>query len=564
MRTGLATGAILCLLATAVMAPRLVSPQFGLLDDGLTVAAARGVMKNWSIVFQLGGETGRFTPAYWLAYASLYAVGDMNPFLWFLANCLLLVGITAGLVRLVRLRGGSSVECWTAGILFVLAGPVVENVYTLSKAESIQLAWIVVSLLLIELHVRVESSWPKGLLVLGTSTALLLSALTKETSLVLTLISIGWFLSAWYWAHSTSNMIGLEGRRWFLYATVISTGIYFGLRSNYMPLSPLEGTYASLYRLEYQRVLLSLSRWVAWLFRDFLYLAPLVALMGVSRVWRKQPQGMLALDASIWMAAWIAVFLPWHSLLEYYLLPFAFGSAVLGGVGVGQALASLRQASDKSVRVLAGCCLGVSLLLWQLTLANNVTNARLQLAVDEANSELLDFLATIPVDSVVLVNLPVPNEYVNEIELHLSQIRQRPDILVEYFTFEVASAPDGYMSYYLVTPQMNNQTQPSVRIAVHEGGADQWNQSVESFLGDEAEVVFRVERRVQLLDFGFDRLVCTLAEVIGELEPDIGLACKLPRPFIDSRVFSYGWRIHKVPGWMSSLDLRILDISYDS
>ena len=51
-------------LALLVMLPRLASPQFGLLDDGLTLETGREMIGRWSGVLALIPETGRFFPAY--------------------------------------------------------------------------------------------------------------------------------------------------------------------------------------------------------------------------------------------------------------------------------------------------------------------------------------------------------------------------------------------------------------------------------------------------------------------------------------------------------------------
>src|ERR671924_195559 len=56
-------------LAVVVMLPRLGSPQFGLLDDGLTLHTGHAVNGRWASVLYLIPETGRFFPAYWLAYS---------------------------------------------------------------------------------------------------------------------------------------------------------------------------------------------------------------------------------------------------------------------------------------------------------------------------------------------------------------------------------------------------------------------------------------------------------------------------------------------------------------
>src|SRR5436190_20723467 len=66
-------------LALLVRLPRLASPQFGLLDDGLTLQTGREVIGRWSSVLHLIPETGRFFPAYWLLYWLAIERGSARP-----------------------------------------------------------------------------------------------------------------------------------------------------------------------------------------------------------------------------------------------------------------------------------------------------------------------------------------------------------------------------------------------------------------------------------------------------------------------------------------------------
>jgi len=82
-------------LALLVMLPRLASPQFGLLDDGLTLETGREMIGRWSGVLALIPETGRFFPAYWLVYSAVFAVVGPRPLAFFVVNVAMLAGLLA-------------------------------------------------------------------------------------------------------------------------------------------------------------------------------------------------------------------------------------------------------------------------------------------------------------------------------------------------------------------------------------------------------------------------------------------------------------------------------------
>src|SRR5919198_3746640 len=93
-------------LAALVMLPRLASPHFGLLDDGLTLQTGRETVGRWASVLGLIPETGRFFPAYWLVYSVIFGLVGPRPLAFFAVNVLLFAGVLALLARLVRIGGG--------------------------------------------------------------------------------------------------------------------------------------------------------------------------------------------------------------------------------------------------------------------------------------------------------------------------------------------------------------------------------------------------------------------------------------------------------------------------
>ena len=120
---------ILCVL---LMLPRLLSPQFGLFDDGKTIIAAKEMAKNLSY-FTFEADEGRFRPIYWLYFSTLNWIFGENPFWFFLGNTVLLVIATWLLMVFTQMVTGRRTQTWIAGLFFVLSGPVIENYYTLSK-----------------------------------------------------------------------------------------------------------------------------------------------------------------------------------------------------------------------------------------------------------------------------------------------------------------------------------------------------------------------------------------------------------------------------------------------
>src|SRR5262245_41897430 len=218
-------------LAVFVMLPRLASPQFGLLDDGLTLQTGRHVIGGGSNPLHLIPETGRFFPAYWLAYAAVVGVVGARPLAFFMVNVLLLAGLVTALVRLVRLGGGARTQAAVAAVAFALSGPVVETFYTLSKAEPLQLTWIALSLLAAAASVTAERARTRAGLLTLAGAALLLACATKETSLVLVPIALVW-LGIELWLRGA----GETGRRFagaYVGLSLVAAAMFGALRSLY-------------------------------------------------------------------------------------------------------------------------------------------------------------------------------------------------------------------------------------------------------------------------------------------------------------------------------------------
>lgn len=523
-------------LALLVMLPRLCSPQFGLLDDGFTLKTGHEIQGRWSSVLYLIPETGRFFPAYWLVYSAIVSVVGVWPLAFFTVNVLLLAGLTAILARLVRLAGGTRPQAAAAAVLFSLGGPAVEAFYTLSKAEPLQLTWIGLSLLVTVAAARDARPAIRAVLMALATLTVLLAHATKETSLVLVPISLGWL--AIEWRDSPDRRDGLRFAAAYVVINVIAASAFVALRWFYAPLGLAEGWYTRAYALEPPIVRTALFRICAWLLRDFAFLVPLGAAAVVAR---PSQAARPVRFAAVWVAGWLAVFLPWPATFEYYLLPFAFGAAIVGGMAIGDVWARTARGHSPATRRLAWSVLVTSAALWLLTLVNAAEDARVQLTVDRANTDLVDFLGGLPEGSRVVLNNDRVNEYLSELRLHLAQIKRRRDIVVQPVTGTTLAGPSP-APVFLVTPNVANQPSPTVRVALDETGARRDNALLRAVLTPDAALVYRADRHADLVEIAIHRVLCPLAR----RPPKDLVFCPDDRAIVERRRFSYGWQVHRL------------------
>ena len=524
-------------LAALVLLPRLASPQFGLLDDGLTLQTGREVHGRWWSVLDLIPETGRFFPAYWLVYSAIVGIVGVRPLAFFTVNVLLFAALLAIVARLVRLSGGTPLQAAVATVLFALCGPAVETFYTLSKAEPLQMAWVGVSLLATAASATERRSARRVALMGLAAVTSILAYATKETTVVLIPISLGWLMLEWWAAEKSA--IWARFARTYLVVTLIGAAAFATLRWHFAPLGLAEGTYTSAYALHAHTVGPAVFRIAAWLARDFAFLLPLLAvgllpLLGTG-VARRRP----ILYACLWMAGWLAIYVPWPATFEYYLLPFALGAAVFAGTVVGSVWGSRDREPSARRRRLASSVLVASALLWLVAVVNAAADARVQLVVDRANASLVDFLGGLPSRSRVVLNMTPENEYHFELPMHLSEIERRPDLVVAPLppsSLDAATAAD----IFVVTPELANQPGPTVRIAPHDVRRD--NAMLGTILAGGAELVYRAGEHSRIVELGIHRLLCPLA-VRPVIDPAF---CPSDRGVIDYRTFSYGWQVHRL------------------
>lgn len=525
------------LLALLLMVPRLVSPYFGLFDNGRILVTAEKIAHG---TWYTGADSieGRFRPIHWLWFTLSYLVGGTNPLWFYVANTLALTTIVVGLIILVRAAGGSRLQASLTGAVFLLSGPIMESFMSL-KGEVIQLTLIVISLLAVLLYTRARNFIQKIAAIVLIFFVLFLAYLTKETSLVLLPISLVWYLLARFWPGYEKEPHRRAARAAYLIANLLAAALFFLLRKVATSAQISGGTYSGQYTIRLDQLGVSALRWAGWLVRDFVWVVPLVVLaMIVFLSQRRLKSRYLLMDAFVWMGAWICIYLPWTFMAEYYMLPFALGLAVFVSVCVVETIPALH---ERGWRKWASVVLfSFSLVLLVGALLNNLTNARVQLGVDQVDSAMIAYLVqNTQTGSTVLVNIQDPNEYFYEMQTQLGDVYGRPDLKVEVFSSDITLSEDT-PTIYIVSPYVINQPLLTVRMGVVEETQRMWNDNLQGFLQyiPYSQIVFKPADKFHLADVNYPRIFCPFVKTRA--------FCATPVPLIDTREFEYGWTVYRL------------------
>jgi len=529
---------LLGLASAAVMLPRLVSPSFGLLDDGLIPVVSAMPMPEASWTFDRG--YGRLRPLFWLWLAAEYRAWGASPRAFFLALCAALA-ITAVLVsESVALAARDRLTGLLAGLGFLLAPPAVENYYTVSKSEPWVVLALVLSVYLLLRALDVAERDPRtSRRHLAASALVLLAAyFWKETAQAMLIASGLWFAGAWVRDRRVSRPLTRIALAYLL-VNIGCAALYWAAFALSGTASIGAGTYSAHYQLTADTMVKGALRQLGFLVRDF----PLLLVAGA--VWavrdaagigaRSHDARSLAWASAAWMGAWIAILLPWRATFEYHLLPLAAGAAALTAV----ALRPLFRATDGRALRRRWLMLAAAAALTLAVLVNNATNGQIQIAVDGSNADMMEFVAAVaPRGATVLVNLTPGSEYVSELRDHLAEFRGRPDLRVK------ALRGAGPAAVALILhPLMRQQPTPAVRLGFGEGDTQTRTAELARWRSHEPVLVYRRTRDVPMFDVALQDVVCPLLLVAGVRD---GVACGAARPFVDRRTLQYGWEVYRI------------------
>jgi hypothetical protein len=520
--------------------PRLFDAHFGFFDDAVTLITSNKILRGeWSPGDEALG--GRFRPLYWLYYAFFYVLFGERPLYFFLGNTLVLILITLCIMKVVSYLSKKSYISVIAGVLFVISGPVLENVYTLSKPELQQTMWIMFSIVILGIIGISAKARFKILALIGVGITVFFATLSKETTPVLIPISLGWVVVATINRRFSGSISSqdVNYRLVYFFGCLLGVALYFLLRGIYVPFHLFEQGQANDFVLSFDRLIRNGLEWRNLLNRDYLYIFFLGIVPFIYWFKTKFKDTRIFIEIGIWLALWLVIYIPWRYVLEYYLLPFSVGAAILGGLLI-ERNQSILVDTALSIRTLGRSVFVFGLFLVLLTIPNNFTNARLQLTVDRVNQQVLDkVVETLPAGTPLLVNIHELNEYVSEIDLWLREIKGRGDVKVFHYTPEVDELlTDKNTNLYVLTPVLENWFYPSVRMGVNDVATSRWNDHLTQIVDGNENLEYENIQSFRLLNIDAARLICPLFQNWKY--------CNVPNTPVDSRILFYGWKLYSI------------------
>lgn len=531
------------LVALASLLPRIVHAHFGLLDDAVTLSIARQVLAHPSVSLHAYENAGRFLPFYWLYGAFCLAVAGARPAVFYAGNAVLLALTVAALIALMRKFAATAFMTWAASLCFIFSAAAADAYGTLSKGEPLALAAMLGSLWMAQRASRSDRPVPYWML----AGALALVAVgTRETAIVLVAIAGGWFLLT-FWRRLGEPVL-LSRRALAIYLAVLAASmaplfvVRFLLRN-----SMAAGSYASHYRLTADNLSQSCRLWGYSLVRNFPELIVLLLAAAALAGRKRLKQGQLLLMMLVWMILAMGILLPWPHSDPYYDLAFTAGASMFCGVMAGELLRLSRNRARSTRRGWARrwsarIVLAAAAALAAIVAVNNIGMARAQIAVDDANADLLEALVRLPPRSVVLVNVPATHEYFPELRLHAQTLLGRPDLRIEPLDFPLPAAGEEALPHYVVSLDEARQRWPLLRGPMTENAVAVWKNSWEKSRGPAAQPPRRIARTWQMADLGLEAIWCGFGW-------GPALVCPQPvlRPTLDLRRSFYAWDIYSYP-----------------
>lgn len=530
------------LLAILIMLPRIASANFGLLDDAVTLRTVRGIHESGWGVWDL--QVGRTRPIYWLLWMVVETIADARPEIFYVVNVLLLLATLWLIERLIAKLGGASYHFLIASLVVLFSVPTIENFYTLSKSEPLQ-----VILILLGIHNTINfqngSRTLQRMITFAMSiTFTLLAILAKETTVILLPIAVCWLMAAHLLNYDKPSRQFIRN---YALTVLAAVGIFFIVRFTLVGLNTSEG-YASGYEFSFSRLLSSTSRWSAWLLYSFPYLIPFL----ITPIFLQDDAGRrkYLLLPLIWFVLSILSFLPWIFVASYYLYPALIGIAFFIPAVLLILIEGRQQRLNHAARILA--FLGG--ILFILVQGNTYTAARQQIMVDRVNWEMVSWLGEhLPVASQVFVRLPFGNEYLLEIEIHLQDQFGRRDLV---FAPALEILHDGNSTQseevFLLVPVIHNQILLSPRLGIDEADVVQLQDDLE--LEDfQQSTVTSVQDSFTPVTINIASIFCPAVELAANSE---SISSVLPvesitrycreTPLVDITRFSYGWSLSKL------------------
>lgn len=530
---------IITILSILLMLPRILSAQYGLLDDGMTfIAGQEMVAGTWGLDWKAG--SGRFRPMYWIFNAAVMLLFPENAAGAFCINTAVLILSNLIIYWIVFHLFRNTNPALFSALFFLFSGPIIETFYTISKAEHFQVLCILLSIFFMMKASGSRVRRNQIGMYLAAFLAITAAMLTKETSVVMVPMTIGWLLLAWIlkrWEPEYEKQI--TPRIIFAGITALSGAIFWLMRIWVIGFGSSENSYAGKVDLSVDRIVSSTIRMSGWIIRDFPQMVFWGSVIVLLLLIRKKYVKLIGFfpDILLWILGWFGIFLPWGNTQEYYLLPFAAGAAILSGL-LGWEIISNNGGLFRKISIIRASLIVMGFGFFFITLLHNYTSARIQLIVDRENARMVDFLAVeVPENGYVFHGFSGDLEYAHELLLHLHWLNDRSDITVDEFKFQTAADLNvDELVYYVPIPTSKNRVRLSVRVGT--GTMAHLHSELQNFSDVEMESVYSSHDSFRVFHLDIFQVGCRFFPGKEYCDNDY--------PLLDRRVFAYGWDIEKV------------------
>jgi hypothetical protein len=525
--------------AVLIMLPRLVSPQFGIMDDSLIYVEVQKILEgDLSMSYDL--NAGRFRPLYWLYFTLIYIMAGSNPFWFFFGHLVLLLTLLFEIRLLMKALRAEEWQILLTSLVFLFSIPIIENFYTLSKGDPLSLIFILASLLCFEKLKSAGNTRDRWIFALMAFLDGLFAIWAKETAYIMAPITACWAGIVFLQRKKFSSRDKMAYMIFFI-CMAASMGAFFIIRALFGAPPVSGGGFTARYDFTIESLMARIPRWITLFASYYHYLLP-VAILIVVLIFIKRDvareQKLPFFTWGVWLLAWIGALLPWEYARAYYLLSFSLGVSILIGLFAPYILDQVKYPSKSPRWITIGLSVA-GLLLFLASLTHYRTHARTQLIFDRMNQHMLETTVEItPPDGRVFVSLEERKEYVEGIEYFLVDYYGLTEIDYTYISVEILERLHWYSGGVVIMPTVNNMPSLLVRAGVDNEFTMLWNEIVLRNKGDRLIPVTEFRKEFRIINLNLPVVFCPLVGPRG--------FCENPDPFLDTRLFSYGWEIFTI------------------
>lgn len=527
------------LIAVLVMAPRLASAQFGIMDDGLIYVEVQKILQgDFSMRYDL--QVGRFRPLYWLYFTVFYFLVGHNPFWFFIGHLVILLVLLLEIRSYMRHLGVKNWQIIITSLVFIFSVPIIENFYTLSKGDPLSLVFILAALLCFEKLKIATHTGTRWLYALLTFLFGLFAIWAKETAYIMAPISASWL---GYILLQRKQFSESKRRAYLVFfgSMAAAMGAFFLIRALLGAPGVTEGTFTDRYDFTWDAIITRFPRWLTLFANYYHFMVPFIVVSAIVLVLKRDLDADQKLDFfawGIWLLAWAAALLPWEFARAYYLLAFSLGVAILIGLFSPHIIELINDANFRTRRLMIVLTV-LSGILFLASLTHYRTHAKAQLIFDRMNYQMLEITKeSTPVNGAVFVSMEERKEYVEGIEFFLIDVYGLTKINYTHISVETLERLNWYSGGIVLMPQVYNLPRLLVRAGVDDEFTMLWNEIVLRNKGNRLTPVTQVREEFRIFILNLPVIFCPL---VGERG-----FCEQPDPFFDTRMFSYGWDIYTI------------------